>query len=98
MLTMIFPSVSAQSAVPQGGSIDTGTFDQILEPVWNIYNLIKYVSTAIALIVLLFAGIMFMSSGNDTGKRETAKNMIAFVVVGLIVIWAAPFIVQLVAL
>jgi len=96
MLMTILP-VSAQSAMPPGGSIDTSTFDQILQPVWKIYGFIKYVATAIAAIFLVFAGITFMTSGNDIGKRDSAKNTIAFVVLGMLVIWAAPFVVQLLA-
>jgi len=97
ILLMTITSVSAQSALPPSGSIDTSTFDQILEPVWKIYNFIKYIATAIAAIFMVFAGIQFMLSGNDMGKRESAKNTIAFVVVGMLVIWAAPYLVQLLA-
>lgn len=87
--------VSAQTAQPPSGSIDTGTFDQILQPVWTVYSFVKYIATAVAAIFLVFAGITYMTSGSDVMKRENAKHMITYVVVGLIVIWAAPFIVQL---
>ena len=96
LLTMILP-VSAASAMPPGGSIDTATFDQILQPVWKIYSFVKYIATAIAAIVLVIAGIGVMTSGNDMMKRENSKNTIGYVVVGLIIIWAAPFIIQLFA-
>ena len=95
MLTIY--SVSAQSATPPSGSVDTGTFDQILQPVWKVYSFVKYIATAIAAIFLVFAGITYMTSGSDMMKRENAKHMIAYVIVGLIVIWAAPFVVQLFA-
>jgi len=90
-------SVSAQSAVPPSNSGDTAAFDQILEPVWKVYSFVKYIATAIAALFLVFAGITYMMSGTDVMKRENAKHMIAYVVIGLIVIWAAPFIVQLFA-
>jgi type IV secretory pathway VirB2 component (pilin) len=73
---------------------DKAAFDQILEPVMKIYNLVKYSATIIAVVVLLFAGITYITSGSDPGKREKAKNMGMYVVVGLIVIWAAPLIVN----
>ena len=88
-------SVSAASAQPPGGAVDTSTFDQILQPVWKVYNFVRYIATAIAAVVLVFAGITYMTSGSDMGKRESAKQMIGYVVIGLIVIWAAPFIVQI---
>ena len=96
LLTTIY-SVSALSAVPPSGSADTATFDQILQPVWKVYSFVKYIATAIAAIFMVIAGIMYMTSGSDMMKRENAKHTIAYVVVGLIVIWAAPFTVQLFA-
>jgi len=97
LLTTIF-SVSAQTALPPTGNVDTSTFDQVLEPVWKVYSFVKYIATAIAILVLVFAGILFMTSGNDTGKRDSAKHTIGYVFVGLIVIWAAPFVVQIIGL
>jgi type IV secretory pathway VirB2 component (pilin) len=97
MLMTTMYSASAVSAVPPSGSADIGTFDQILQPVWKVYSFVKYIATAIAAIFLVFAGITYMTSGSDMMKRENAKHMIAYVVVGLIVIWAAPFVVQLFA-
>jgi type IV secretory pathway VirB2 component (pilin) len=90
-------SLVSAASIPPPSSSDTSTFDQILQPVWKVYNFVKYIATAIAAIFLVFAGITYMTSGNDVMKRENAKHMIAYVVVGLIVIWAAPFIVQLFA-
>ena len=70
-------------------------FDEILSPVTKIYNLIKYGASLVAVIALLFAGISYMFSGNDIRKRDTSKNMAAYVFIGLVVIWAAPFVVNL---
>ena len=97
MLLTTVLSVSAASAMPPSTTTDTAAFDQILQPVWKVYNFVKYIATAIAAIFLVFAGIKFMTSGNDMMQRENAKSMIGYVVIGLIVIWAAPFVVQLFA-
>ncbi len=69
---------------------DKETFDQILEPVMKVYNLVKYVSTLLAAMVLLFAGITYIASGSDPRKRDSAKNMAMYVFIGLALIWAAP--------
>jgi len=97
MLLMTAFQVKAASAMPPSGTVDTAAFDQILQPVWMIYNFVKYIATAIAAIFMVFAGIKFMTSGNDMMQRENAKSMIGYVVIGLIVIWAAPLVVQLFA-
>jgi hypothetical protein len=73
---------------------DEAVFDEILEPIMKIYNFVKYIATAVAAIVLVGAGIVFMISGSDPRKRDSAKNMIMYVIAGLILIWIAPLIVN----
>lgn len=89
-LALFFLQIALVSAA------DTATFDQILQPVQTVYDLLKYAVTIIAGLVLLFAGITYITSGSNPGKRENAKNMVMYVLVGLAVIWAAPFIVKLI--
>jgi cation transport ATPase len=71
-------------------------FEDILRPLETIYDLVKYAATVISGLVMLFAGITYIMSGSDPGKRDKAKNMVMYVIIGLIVIWAAPFVVDLV--
>lgn len=71
-------------------------FEEILQPLMTIYDLVKYTATVISGLVMLFAGIVYITSGSDPGNREKAKNMVMYVIVGLIVIWAAPFVVDLI--
>ena len=73
---------------------DKETFDEILEPVMKIYNLVKYSASVLAVIILLFGGITYMIAGSNPAKREQAKNVIMYVVIGLIVIWVAPLMVN----
>ena len=75
-------------------SAATSNFDQILQPVTRIYDFVKYAATAIATLFMVFAGITYMTSSSDPGKKENAKNMIAYIIIGLIIIWAAPMIVN----
>ena len=73
---------------------DKATFDKILDPVLKIYNLVKYTATVIAVLVLLFAGVTYILSAGNPADREKAKNMAMYVILGLVVIWAAPLIVN----
>lgn len=75
---------------------DTAAYDQILQPIQAVYDLVKYAVTIIAGLVLLFAGITYITSGSDPIRRDKAKNMIMYVLIGLAIIWAAPFVVKLV--
>ena len=97
ILILLLASMPLASAVEFNQSIsdqDKATFDQILSPVMKIYNLVKYAATVVAVIILLFAGVNYMTSGDDPKKREQSKSMVMYVVIGLIVIWAAPLVVN----
>ena len=76
-------------------SEDQERFDAILEPVLKIYNFVKYIASVVAVIFLLYAGISYMTSGADPRKRDTSKNIATYVIIGLLIIWAAPMIVEL---
>lgn len=76
--------------------ISAADFDEILAPLQTIYDLVKYTATVIASLIMVFAGISYITSGSDPGKREKAKNMVMYVIIGLMVIWAAPFVVELI--
>lgn len=73
---------------------DTAIFDEILAPVTKIMDFVKYAATILAVLYLIFAGVSFVMSGGNAANRERSKHMAAFVVVGLSVIWAAPFVVN----
>lgn len=90
------PMVMAYDFNQQPSDADKATFDQILQPVMKIYNLVKYVASAIAAIAIFFAGVTYMTSGSDPKKRDNAKSMAMYVVIGLVVIWAAPLVVNLI--
>jgi len=91
----IIPAVLAVDLNQEISNEDKQAFDEILSPVMMIYNFIKYGATGIAGIMLLFSGINYMTSGSDVKKRDNAKHMATYVIIGLVVIWAAPFIVNL---
>jgi hypothetical protein len=91
---LAMPLVSATDFNQTLTQEDRATFDHILEPVLKIYNLVKYAATFIAVIVLLLAGANYIMSGSDPKKRDNAKSMVTYVLIGLVVIWAAPLVVQ----
>jgi len=93
-LLLVLPGVLAADFDDDISPEDKETFDQILEPVMKIYNFIKYAATVLAVVFLVFAGVSFILSGGDTGKRESAKMMATYIIIGLIIIWVAPLIVQ----
>ncbi len=94
MALFVLPLVSAVDFDEPTAS-EKAAFDEILTPVMKIYNLVKYGATAIAGLMLLFSGVTYMTSSGDPKKKETAKNMATYVIIGLMIIWVAPFVVNL---
>ena len=90
MLLISLPIVSAVDLSQTPSPEDQARFDQILSPVMKVYNLVKYSATAIAALMLVFVGISYMTSSNDPKKRDGAKSMGTFVIIGLVLIWATP--------
>jgi len=95
---LAIPSVSAVELDSTLTAEEKQQFDEILTPVMKIYKFILYTASIIAVIALLFAGISYMFAGGDVRKRDTSKHMIGYVIIGLAVIWAAPFVVNLLVL
>lgn len=73
---------------------DPADIDKIVEPINNIYDLVKAVISVVALLAITFAGARFMFSGDNIQAREGAKSMLAYAVVGLLVVWIAPALVN----
>lgn len=94
LLIVAMPIVAAVEFDSSVSSSDKEKFDEILKPVMKIYSFVKYSATVLAVLFMVFAGVSFIISSNDPGKREQAKTMAAYVIVGLIVIWVAPLIVE----
>ena len=60
----------------------------------KIYNLVKYSASAIAAVFLLLAAITLFGAGSDVRKKDNAKNMMMYILIGLVVIWATPTVVS----
>ena len=89
------PFVKAQDLNQPITDAQRQQFDQMLVPVANIYNFIKYTLSFIGAIALLWGAGNIMFSGNDIRKRETGKVIVASAIVGLAITWAAPYAVNM---
>src|SRR3989338_7125313 len=90
LMAFVVPGALAVDLNQEPTAEEKAQFDEILSPVMKIYNLVKYSATAIAALMLMFAGISYMSSGNDPKKRDTSKSMASFVIIGMVLILATP--------
>lgn len=51
-----------------------------------IYNGIYQIAASIAVLVFVFAGIKFVASMDDPGKRKSAKDTMIAAIIGLIIV------------
>lgn len=96
-----------ESGLCQGTSLDTGAtgncsaqandaqgkINTILTQVINIFSIIVGV---IAVIMIIFGGLKYITSGGDSGNVSGAKNTIIYALVGLVIVALAQFIVHFV--
>ena len=94
ILTVIPMALAAPNFNQPLDPTDEAALDQILSPVMRVYNAVKYAATVIGVLVLVFAGISFITAGGEMAKKERAKLTGIGVIIGLIVIWIAPLVVQ----
>lgn len=95
LLVLPFITVSAVHAVevPDPTGDDLEVYNAILEPVMKVYNFVKYAASVLALLFLVFAAISMFSTDNPM-EKDKSKSKVMYVVVGLIVIWIAPIVVN----
>lgn len=83
------PDTDCQAAT--GGS--ENRFQQILADIINIFSLIVGI---IAVIMIIFAGFKYITSGGNQENVKTAKQAIIYAIIGLIIVALAQIIVKFV--
>jgi len=74
--------IGSVGAVAIGNPLGTESLTDLLE---NVYNYVVDFAIAIASIVIVWAGYLFLSSEGDKEKIEKAKRLLTWAVVGLVV-------------
>ncbi|VVC00523.1 Uncharacterised protein [uncultured archaeon] len=54
----------------------------------------KIVISILGMIAITAAGAMYMFSGGNISTRESAKSMASYSVLGLVLVWVAPYVVS----
>jgi len=94
MLSMV---AHAQDLTEAPTSDEEQAFAEILAPVMKIYKLLKYGASIVAALALVIAGITYMFSASNVQRRDQSKSWVGYIFMGLLVIWATPTMVGLLA-
>lgn len=78
---------------------DSGTDSaesKVNETITQIINVFSTLVGVIAVVMIIWGGLRYITSGGDSGKISNAKNTIIYALLGLIVVALAQFIVRFV--
>ena len=67
------------------------TLNNLVAQVVNVFSIIVGV---VAVIMMIYAGFRYITSGGDSGKVGESKNTLIYAIVGLIIVALAQFIVK----
>jgi len=94
LVPFLFPMVLFLLVVLPFAHAAEEDLDKIKEPLNRVYSVIQAVVSVVGVIVITFAGFKFMGSGENVQARESAKQMLSFAVIGLMIVWIAPHLVN----
>ena len=83
-------SVAAQTIV---NPLDAESIEELIQ---DVIDLLFYIGVAIAPIMIIIAAYYFLTSGGDPSKIQTAKNIIFWTAVGLLIILLARGIISVI--
>lgn len=70
--------------------------DTVQQTIRNIINVFSIIVGVVAVVMLIFGGFRYITSGGDSNNIGNAKNTILYAIVGLIIVAIAQAIVQFV--
>ena len=62
----------------------------------NVINILSVIVGVVAVIMIIFGGLKYITSGGDSSNVSSAKNTIIYAIIGLIIVALAQFIVRFV--
>lgn len=95
----------ADASVPNNGqgningNCDAGATagtSQLAHIASNIVNIFSYIVGAVAIIMIIYGGFRYITSGGDSGSVGNAKNTLVYAIVGLIIVALAQILVHFV--
>ena len=77
----------------QGGGVSGNDLASLASKIVNIFSIIV---GAVAIIMLIYGGFRYITSGGESGRVGNAKNTIIYAIIGLVIVALAQLIVHFV--
>jgi energy-converting hydrogenase Eha subunit B len=75
---------------------DNTATTKVNDTITTVINIFSTLVGVIAVIMIIYGGMRYITSGGDSGKITSAKNTIIYALIGLVVVALAQFIVKFV--
>jgi cytochrome bd-type quinol oxidase subunit 2 len=75
-------------------SSDTESTNKVNSTITTAINVFSTIVGVIAVLMIIYGGLRYITSGGDSGKITNAKNTIIYALIGLVVVALAQFIVK----
>lgn len=72
----------------------SGSGYNLKQVIMNVANTILWVAGAVAVIYLIYGGILYITSAGDEAKTKIGKQAVVNAVIGIAIIFAALLIIQ----
>jgi amino acid permease len=72
-------------------------YDKIDDIIKAVMDFIAIVGSSIAVIMVIWGGIVYMTAGSSEEKTKNAKKTIQWALTGLAIVWSAKFLIDLLA-
>ena len=70
------------------------TEDKVNDLITQVINIFSVIVGIVAVIMIIWGGLKYITSGGDSGNVTGAKNTILYAIIGLIIVALAQFIVR----
>lgn len=93
-ITFLIIDSAIANAVVIENPLKAGSITEILD---SIANFIAIAGSSIAVIMIIWGGIVYMTAGSSEEKVKNAKKTIQWALIGVAIIWSAKFLIDLLA-
>lgn len=84
LLIVFLLPLTTQALVEIKNPLNVDTFEQLI---YNIVNFLFWISLPVGALMIVFAAFYFLTSAGDPAKIKTAKDIIFWTIVGIIVLF-----------
>lgn len=95
LFTIPLPPGLGNITLPATNPAITGSANPLLEIIVRVINTVLLIGGALAVLAIIYAGVMYLTAGENTDQTEKAKKTITWTIIGMVMIAASILIVNM---